>query len=147
MPRRLHLRRALVLGTLTCSLAAACGGGDDGERPEPDATASTVHRTTPASSTPDGTAATDSEVVRFDAPAEITCTTPEGSVRVSYVTRDVTTVAFAVDGASAGGAVPPISGEHDVSVPCDGRVHTILLVAVGPSGQAVATRAVATRPG
>jgi hypothetical protein len=141
------LVRAVASMMVACVLAVGCSGDDDAPTPtgfHPTISTAARPTTVPA---PDDTASTDPEVIRFDAPAEIRCAASPASVRVSYTTRDVTTVAFAVDGASVGGAPPPTSGEHDIELPCDGRIHTILLVAVGPSGQAVATRAVRTEPG
>jgi hypothetical protein len=145
------VRRALALIVVACTAAAGCGGEREATGPPATHTGTTGSTGStvppPTGSTPDGTAPVESEVLRFDAPAEVACTTGDTSVRVTYVTRDVTTVAFAVDGQSVTGAAAPLSGEYDVAVPCDGRVHTILLVAVGPPGQAVATRAVRAQPG
>jgi hypothetical protein len=43
---------------------------------------------------------------------------------------------------------PPLSGSQTLEVPCDGRAHTILLIAVGAEGgQSVATLAVRTGAG
>jgi hypothetical protein len=148
MATPLLVRRAFALLIVAGMLAMGCGGDD--ASPEPSGfhtSTSPSSRPTTTTPAPDDTAAIEPEVLRFEAPAEVRCASSEASVRVTYTTRDVTTVAFAVDGASAGGTPAPSSGEHDVAVPCNGRVHTILLVAVGPSGQAVATRAVRTQPG
>lgn len=85
-----------------------------------------------------------SHVLRFDAPASVACT-GSATVGVTYETVDLTTVAFVVDDATSGVQVPT-SGTNELSVPCDGGVHTIMLIGTGPAGPAFASRAVTTQP-
>jgi hypothetical protein len=76
------------------------------------------------------------------------CGPGDAQVVVRYATSGATTVAFAVDQASpAGGEPPPPTGEHVLAVACDGRSHTVLLVALDAEGrQAVASAVVTTTP-
>lgn len=149
---------SLLLALLVLSFLAACGtdgNGSDtpasadapGDRsvattaPSPPTT-STV--TTATSGAPDGEGP---RIVSFEVPPVIECELIGAVVPVRFETDDTTTVAFAVDGVSdPGPASPPLSGAHQLSLPCDGNAHTILLVAVGPRGQTVGTRAVRTAP-
>jgi len=91
----------------------------------------------------DGPSDASPEVVTFDLPARVSCTGTEAVVTATYTTVDATQVAFLVDQQPVrGGPNPPVSGTTALTLPCDGNVHTVLLVAVGPAGQALATRAV-----
>ena len=89
---------------------------------------------------------TDSLILRFDAPADVSCTGATAAVTLTYATVDLTAVAIVVDGQPAAGATaPPTSGEYSVALPCDGNAHTIQLIGSGPSGPAFASKAVVTR--
>ena len=89
---------------------------------------------------------TESLVLRFDAPADVSCTGATADVTITYATADLTAVAIVVDGQPAAGTTaPPTSGEYSIALPCDGNVHTIQLVGSGPSGPAFASKAVVTR--
>jgi hypothetical protein len=85
-----------------------------------------------------------SHVSRFDAPASVACT-GTATVTVTYETVDLTTVAFVVDDATSG-VQAPLSGTNELSLPCDGAVHTIMLIGTGPAGPAFASRVVTTQP-
>jgi hypothetical protein len=89
------------------------------------------------------------EVVSFEAPPEVACEGASAAVPVTYETRDATAVGLVVDqAASTAVEDPPLSGSQTLEVPCDGRAHTILLIAVGAEGgQSVATLAVRTGTG
>ncbi len=50
-----------------------------------------------------------------------------------YETEGATSVEFVVDGAQVPGSAP-LSGSFDVPVSCDGRSHTVVLVAVDAEG-------------
>jgi hypothetical protein len=86
-------------------------------------------------------------VVGLDVDAEVPCSGAEASVALSYRTEDATAVAFVVDQQPIDRAdPPPLSGDETVAVPCDGNVHTLVVVAASPEGQTLATRAVRTVP-
>lgn len=154
---RAHLRRPRLLATATATVAVAllAGCGSGGTSGNDSATLPSVTTRTPGSSapapgatstaTPTSVGGTQPLIARFDLPATVTCTAGTTTVTASYTTVNVETVAFAVDGRQAGTAPP--SGTFDVPIPCDGTIHTVLLVAVGPSGQVVATKAVGTSTG
>lgn len=142
-------RTALVAGLVTMGgLVAACSGGSsNGDQlpvtgsvaPQAPATSSTTSTLAP------GTPGARPAISAFTVAAPPPCTGDQVVVDVTYATTDATTVAFAVDQVSvAGGPDAPVSGQHQVPVPCDGRSHTVLAVAVGPGGQAVASAAVMT---
>jgi hypothetical protein len=85
------------------------------------------------------------EVVTFHLPGQVPCTGAEVAVTATYTTVGATQVAFVVDQEPVrGGPNPPVSGDAELTLPCDGNAHTVLLVAVGPTGQALASRAVRT---
>jgi hypothetical protein len=127
---------------MVVSVAAACGDDSDSSRSQTFVTAPSTHGTITSGDTTLGSSA---EVIRFDAPTEVSCTST-ATVTVSYVTRGVDAIGFVVDGAAASGPPAATSGTYDVSLPCDGRVHTILLAGSGAGAPVFATKAVATRP-
>lgn len=85
------------------------------------------------------------QVTVFEVASPLSCSGATATASVRYSTLNTNTVAFLTDEGPANGS-PPVSGSHDVSLPCDGNYHTIMIVAVGPSGQAVATKAIRTEP-
>jgi hypothetical protein len=149
---RSRFRGLILLSVVLATLVAGCG--DDGEDSSRDVTRPSVTSTSPHSpvdprdsgDTGDTALGPGPEVVQFEAPTEIACPSDRAMVEVSYTTRDVTAIGFAVDGASVSGPAAPISGTYDISLPCDGRVHTIMLVGSGAGAPVFATKAVATRP-
>jgi hypothetical protein len=133
---------ALVALVAALPLVAACGDESEPSASRPLATAPQTHGTV---GTGDTVLESSAEVVRFDAPAEVPCTST-ATVAVSYATRGVDAIGFVVDGAAVSGPPAPTSGTYEVSIPCDGRVHTILLAGSGSGDPVFATKAVATRP-
>jgi hypothetical protein len=142
---------AIALILLSSSVAAACT--DSGE-PPPSTTAASTPRSSPTApaaphqtaTTLDGATGDEPQIVFFEAPTEVPCAGPEASVSTTYETVNATAIGFAVDGVSADGSGPPLSGSYQLRVPCDGNAHTLLLVAVGVADQAVSTQAVRTAP-
>ena len=127
---------------------AGCSGGDSTTVNDPviPTHPESVSTTAPPYGSHRDGPGSDGRVLRFDAPADVSCTGATTNVTFTYATVDLTAVAFVVDGQSAAGATPPpTSGEYSVAVPCDGNVHTIQLVGSGPSGPAFASKAVVTR--
>jgi hypothetical protein len=144
------VRRLLVaaVGTL---LAVLAGCGDDESASPPTTDRHAVVGVTPPSPTTtraggDTSVGAAAEILRIEAPSEIDCTGATVDVEISYATRNLDAVAFAVDGASVTGPPAPASGVHTVPVPCDGRVHTVMLIGTGPDGPVFATEAIVTRP-
>lgn len=159
MPRR--PRRSLVPALVVAAalVSGGCGGDDattDGGESSEQATPGIGPHgpvvgtgstgTTAAPPASDTLAAGSSSVIRFEAPAEVSCTGTTADVQVVYVTTGLDAVGFAIDGTGVQSTPPSTSGQHTLSIPCDDRVHTIVLVGSGPSGPAFATRAVAARP-
>jgi hypothetical protein len=124
-----------VLAVLTATAAAACGGG-----PEP--TAQTLPpRTSSTSSTSTtnphvtGTAAPGAAAITsFEVKNQISCTgTVAIATQVTYETEGAASVAFVLDGEQVAGMLPP-TGAFDLPLTCDGRSHTVVLVAVDDDG-------------
>jgi hypothetical protein len=76
-------------------------------------------------------------------------------VGIKWVTKNLTGVGLVVDGQpNTDVASMPSTTEGDfeqrggvvVELPCDGNVHTIMLIGTGTAGSAFATKAVATIP-
>jgi len=89
-------------------------------------------------SIPGTTAATgpgDATITSLEVKNQISCT---GSVEITtgaaYATEGAASVAFVVDGEQVPGS-PPTSGSFDIPLSCDGRSHTVLLVAVDAEGR------------
>lgn len=133
---------------LVC-IAFCAGCGDDREGSSGDGARPSVAITSPHGTVATGDTALGPgpEVVQFDAPTEVACTSDDAVVAMAYTTREVTAIGFAVDGASVSGPPAPTSGTYEISLPCDGNVHTIMLVGSGAGAPVFATKAVATRPG
>jgi hypothetical protein len=112
----------------------------------------------PASPAPTGPAATGTtvtgdaggdqpEIIELQVPTEVSCSGVDVEVSLTYRTADADQVAFVVDQQSVqGGPDPAVSGTYAIRVPCDDTAHTVLMAAVGPGGQAVASRAFRTVP-
>jgi hypothetical protein len=129
---------ALALGALVAT-AAGCAG----EAPRPPARAQVA--TTAAAgggssgshgatgSLPSTQSGANAPVVSaFTVPPSVPCAAGEGakvSVPVTYTVTGAMTVTFTVDTQQVVGQ-PPLSGSYEVSVPCDGNAHTIVLFAV-----------------
>jgi hypothetical protein len=87
------------------------------------------------------------EVLDLEVPTEVPCSGAEAEVTLTYRTANADQVAFLVDQQPVrGGPDPAVSGTYEVRVACDENAHTILMAAVGPGGQAVASRAFRTVP-
>lgn len=82
-------------------------------------------------------------ILTFQAPPELSCGgLTEATATVVYETRNADRVAILLDGRQLPGA-PSVSGRLEVTVPCDGRAHVVLLTAVSPDNQtAVDSRAI-----
>lgn len=141
------LRRLLVAAA---AVAVLGGCGDDGESTSSRSTVSTASPVAPSPTTTvgpgDTTVGPGSEILRLDAPSEIDCTAASVDVVVAYSTRNLAAVGFAVDGIAVTGPAAPMSGTYTLALPCDGRVHTIMLIGSGPGGPVFGSEAVATRP-
>jgi len=139
--------RGLLVPLLVC-IAASAGCSEDGEQASRGSARPSVTSTSPHGTVATGDTALGPgpEVVQFEAPTEVACTSDGAVVEVSYTTRDVTAIGFAVDGASVSGPAAQTSGTYEIPLPCDGRVHTIMLVGSGAGAPVFATKAVATRP-
>jgi hypothetical protein len=144
-PKPMSFVVSLALGA---SLLAACSGGDT--PPNSASTQTSVlapHASGPTPAPGDTALLTGSQVLQFDVPNDISCVPDVALVEVSYATRDLDAVGFVVDGVSV--ATPdarPDGTTVIIPVPCDGTVHTIMLVGSGAGGPAFASKAVVTRP-
>jgi hypothetical protein len=151
---RLTLSMLLVL--VSAGVLAACGASE----PAPVATTTPVSSSgvphspggtivlPPAATNPDTFApGATPEVTRFDVPSSVQCDgdAPK-TVTAVYETKNADRLAFVLDGRQLPGG-PPVSGRFDVTIPCDGRTHVVLITAVSPDNQtAVDSRAVAAKP-
>lgn len=140
VPTRL-MRCAASTGLAVMAIATgSCAGDSSHDTGNPAVTAPrSSHIVTPTT----GLSSTNPEVTTLEAGSPVSCTGTTATVNVRYTTLNTSTVAFLVDQTPVAGS-PPASGSFDLSMPCDGNSHTIMLVAVGPSGQTVATKAVRT---
>ena len=127
--------RRLAVAALALSLTAALAGC--GDRSEP--AVQTLPPRTSSTTTPDphgggsalpGTAT----ITTFEVKNQISCSgTVPIATQATYATEGATSVAFVVDGEQVAGTLPP-SGAFDLPLLCDGRSHTVVLVAVDASG-------------
>jgi hypothetical protein len=146
VPRRHLAPFAIAVAPAVVLAVAGCSSGYRSSS----ATSSSVPAVTQPSTDGSTSGAGDSmhtdssHVSRFDAPASVACT-GTATVTVTYETVDLTTVAFVVDDATSG-VQAPLSGTNELSLPCDGAVHTIMLIGTGPAGPAFASRVVTTQP-
>jgi hypothetical protein len=89
--------------------------------------------TAPGSALPgagSGTATIDA----FDLPSDVPCTPPsDAEVTVHFATTGAKAVRVLVDGTAAP-ATGDLSGTATLRIPCDDAAHTVVLVAVDPSG-------------
>ena len=125
---------ALVLAAAgACSTSASDGGdGTDGSTAPRAATGTSLplaHATATTAPAPGAPVVLDAQ-----APASVACAA-EGTTQVpiSYSTADATQVAVLVDGTQAPG-LSGADGERTVDVPCDGRPHVLVVVAIGEDG-------------
>jgi hypothetical protein len=110
----------------------------------PTATTSAVATSTTTTTT---TAPTSNApvITAFQIIDDVDCSGAQASVPVSWATRNVQTVEFQVDHQPVGaGAGYPVNGIGNVPVPCDGKSHTVVLVAFGSGVQVSVARQVNT---
>jgi hypothetical protein len=101
------------------------------------ATSTTTTTTTPTSNGP--------VITAFQIIDDVDCSGAQASVPLSWATRNVQTVEFQVDHQPVGaGAGYPVDGIGNVPVPCDGKSHTVVLVAFGSGVQVSVARQVNT---
>lgn len=146
---------AAMVSLLGCSGEASTSSSTSSSAP-PSASGST-HPST-AAPAPEGTAGA-AGILAFDAPSEVPCTAGSTAlVSVTYRTTGLAGVALVVDGAaqaSTDTTDPPPTSATDgmlgvqasavVELPCDGNVHTVMLIGSGADGPAFASKAVVTR--
>lgn len=116
------MRKAVLAGVaLLCVLAVAACGDDN---------SSSATSTAATSLTP--VAATGPAINALAGPAEVTCSTGEATVPLTWATSNATAVEFSVDGQPVpAGAGYPTTGTGNVAVPCDGGTHEVSLTATG----------------
>ncbi len=151
--RRRSPKALLVAAAAALLLLPACSStGDPDDVPlsgtlPAEATTTTTATATTAGGTGGDAGGDTPEVVDLQVPTEVPCTGDTARVTLTFETADADQVAFLVDQRPVqGGPNPPVSGSYEVGVPCDGNAHTILMAAVGPGGQALASRAFRTVP-
>ncbi len=115
-----------------CASTASDGGGADGSTAPPGSVGTTLplaHATATTTPAPGAPVVLDTQ-----APASVACAA-EGTTQVpiTYATANATQVAVLVDGTQAPG-LGPADGERTVDVPCDGRPHVLVVVAIGEDG-------------
>lgn len=106
------------------------GTGLDGTTiPSPDP--ATTTRATGA----DGSRPPSPSIVTFTVPTPVFCAGPLATVPASYEITGADRVVFLVDGEQQPEEAPAPSGTFSLHVPCDGRVHVVILTAVSPEDQ------------
>ena len=82
-------------------------------------------------------------VTRLDVPSSVPCPDHTSTVvTATYATENADRVAFVLDGRQLPGEAGT-SGRFELTIPCDGRTHVVLVTAVSPDNQtAVDSRAV-----
>ena len=82
-------------------------------------------------------------VTRLDVPSSVPCPDRTSTVvTATYATENADRVAFVLDGRQLPGEAGT-SGRFELTIPCDGRTHVVLVTAVSPDNQtAVDSRAV-----
>lgn len=115
------MRKAVLVGlALLCAVAVtACGSDSSSE------STSTAATSTPA-------AATGPAIEALAGPAEVTCSTDQAAVPLTWATSNATAVDFSVDGQPLSAAAGyPTTGKGNVPVDCDNGTHEITLTAEG----------------
>ena len=115
------MRKAVLVGlALLCAVAVtACGSNG-----------SSNATSTAATSTP--VAATGPAITALDGPAEVTCSTGQATVPLTWATSNATAVDFSIDGQPLSAAAGyPTTGTGNVPVDCDNGTHQITLTAQG----------------
>ena len=117
------MRKAVLVGVaLLCALAVTACGSDS----------SSSSTSTPATTTSTPVDTTGPAITALAGPAEVTCSTDEATVPLTWATSNATTVEFSVDGQPLSAAAGyPVSGTGNVPVPCDSGTHDISLTASG----------------
>jgi hypothetical protein len=82
-------------------------------------------------------------VTAFQVIDEISCSGAQASVPMSWATRDTQKVEFEVDRQPLSAGYP-VSGIGNIAVPCDGREHAVVLIAVGSGSRVSIARHVNT---
>lgn len=82
-------------------------------------------------------------ITSFEVIDDVTCSGGQASVPVSWSTRDARSVRFEVDNGPLSASYG-LSGIATLPVPCDGRTHRVVLVAVGEGRQVAVSRQVNT---
>jgi hypothetical protein len=148
--------RPLGLVVLSASvLLAACAGGGGDKTDAATANGGASSNTSQAGAVALTTSTLDSPhsggpppqaqlITSFELPPSVSCDGDAGTVTATYATT-AETVAFLVDQRTVAEPPAPTSGTYQLSLPCDGATHTVVLVAVVPGGQQLATRAVQMR--
>jgi len=150
----------VVALSVAAAVIAGCGGDAADTAGEGRDTSNPVDSTAPTSTshpptettTADPAASGASGVVAFEVPSQVTCTAGTTAVvAVSYRTKGLQAVGLVVDGQTqpAGETAPSgdgaeVAGTATVTLPCDGNVHTIMLIGSGTDGPAFASKAVVT---
>lgn len=141
-PRSRPLRSLVAAAWIVlATTAAACSGGSEPEAvPLPPGTTGTGGSgTTRTTSHMGGTTPREptgaATITRFEVRNQISCTgNVEVTTAVDFETRGAASVAFVVDGEQVPGRAP-LDGSFDVPISCDGRSHTVVLVAVDDAGE------------
>jgi hypothetical protein len=85
-------------------------------------------------------------VETLDLPNSVDCSAGGSqTITANFRTVNADRVAFVLDGRQLPGEAPT-SGTFDITIPCDGRTHVVLVTAVSPDNQtAVDSRAVTAK--
>lgn len=116
------MRKAGLVGlALLCALAVTACGDDNSSS-----------STSTAASTSTPVAANGPAITALAGPAEVSCSTDEATVPLTWATSNATAVDFSVDGQPLSAAAGyPTSGTGNVPVPCDNGTHEVSLTATG----------------
>lgn len=92
--------------------------------------------TTTGDTSPDGSRPPSPTIVSFTVPTPVFCAPgPPATVPATYEITGADRVVFLVDGEQQPEEAPAPSGTFSLHMPCDGRVHVVILTAVSPQDQ------------
>ena len=135
--RRARFGRAAAATLALAAFAAGCSSGTEPvvqTLPPGTSGAETTATTSHLTGTTERAATGTATIRSFEVRNQISCT---GEVDVTtaadYETDGATSVEFLVDGTQVPGTAP-LRGSFDIPVSCDGRSHTVVLVAVDADG-------------
>ena len=133
----MRLSPLFLAGVTILTLLSACA------QPPPPAPANPAAATSTTGTPPPAPSSGGPIITAFHVIDDISCSGAQASVPVAWSTHDTQEVEFQVDRQRLNASYP-LSGIGNIAVPCDGREHVIVLVAIGAGGRVSLARHVNT---